>query len=221
MDESQDDNAAERRHDKPLLTVEQQIAHMKAKGITFELCTEEDAAQHLRTKCQLFRVYAYRKLFPKHVGGLRDGQYANLDFDHMKELSNLDRKLRDVLLPMTLDVEHFAKLRCRAGGLGPFRPQEPALRPVRRGGGQLPPHPESGNRSPALLAALDKGRRAARLSSRYKAFGLIGAGLRNRFRPVFIPDGWGRGRFASFSRVSGYQLTRGVIVCVPLRTPCS
>ena len=87
--------------------------------------------------------------------------------------------------------------------------------------GQLPPRPESGNRSPALLAALDKGRRAARLSSRYKAFGLIGAGLRNRFRPVFIPDGWGRGRFASFSRVSGYQLTRGVIVCVPLRTPCS
>ena len=88
-------------------------------------------------------------------------------------------------------------------------------------GGQLPPRPESGNRSPALLAALDKGRRAARLSSRYKAFGLIGAGLRNRFRPVFIPDGWGWGRFASFSRVSGYQLTRGVIVCVPLRTPCS
>ena len=114
MDESQDDNAAERRHDKPLLTVEQQIAHMKAKGITFELCTEEDAAQHLRTKCQLFRVYAYRKLFPKHVGGLRDGQYANLDFGHLKELSNLDRKLRDVLLPMTLDVEHFAKVRLLA-----------------------------------------------------------------------------------------------------------
>ena len=37
MDESQDDNAPERWHDKPLLTVEQQIAHMKAKGITFEL----------------------------------------------------------------------------------------------------------------------------------------------------------------------------------------
>ncbi|MBM6905421.1 Abi family protein [Collinsella tanakaei] len=103
-----------KRHSKPLLTIGQQIAHMKAKGIAFELCSEEEAASHLRTKCQFFRVYAYRKLFPKHVGGPRDGQYVNLDFGHLKTLSNLDRMLRDVLLPMTLDVEHFAKVRLLA-----------------------------------------------------------------------------------------------------------
>lgn len=40
-------------HPKPMLTVEQQIAHMKAKGITFSLVTEEEAAAHLREKCQL------------------------------------------------------------------------------------------------------------------------------------------------------------------------
>ncbi len=97
-----------------MLTVEQQIAHMKSKGITFDLVTEEEAAAYLRTKCQFFRVYAYRRNFDRHVGGEFDGQYANLDFGHLKTLSSLDRKLRDVLLAMTLDVEHFAKVRLLA-----------------------------------------------------------------------------------------------------------
>ena len=101
----------EPEHPKPLLTVEQQIDHMKSKGITFDLVSEAEAAEHLRTKCQFFRVYAYRKLFEKRVGGKLDGQYVGLDFVHLKALSNLDRKLRDTLLPMTLDVEHFAKIR--------------------------------------------------------------------------------------------------------------
>lgn len=108
-----DDLACARRA-KPLLTVEQQIAHMKSKGITFELCSEEEAAEHLCAKCQFFRVYSYRKLFEKRVGGPRDGQYVNLDFGHLKALSSLDRMLRDVLLPMTLDIEHFAKVRLLA-----------------------------------------------------------------------------------------------------------
>ena len=99
---------------KPLLTVERQIIHMKTKGITFDLVSEEDAAAYLRDRCQFFRVYAYRKSFEKHVGGKRDGQYVNLDFGHLKLLSSLDRRLRDALLPMTLDVEHFAKVRLLA-----------------------------------------------------------------------------------------------------------
>lgn len=98
-------------HAKPLLTVEQQIAHMKSRGIAFELVSEADAAEHLRSKCQFFRIYAYRKLFPKHIGGKHNGKYVNLDFGNLRTLSNLDRQLRDVLLPMTLDIEHFAKVR--------------------------------------------------------------------------------------------------------------
>lgn len=101
-------------HPKPMLTVEQQIAHMKAKGITFDLVSEEEAARHLRTKCQFFRIYAYRKLFERRVGGERDGQYIGLDFGHLKALSSIDRELRDVLLEMALDIEHFAKVRLLA-----------------------------------------------------------------------------------------------------------
>ena len=70
-----------------MLTTEQQIAHMKSKGITFRFVSEADAAAHLRTKCQFFRIYAYRKLFPKRVGGPHDGEYAHLDFGHLKTLS--------------------------------------------------------------------------------------------------------------------------------------
>ncbi len=95
---------------KPMLTVGQQIAHLKAKGVTFDLCSEERAAHYLRTKCQFFRIYAYRKSFSKYVGGKFDGKYMNLDFGYLKTLSNLDRMLRDLLLSMTLDIEHFAKV---------------------------------------------------------------------------------------------------------------
>lgn len=101
-------------HNKPLLTVPEQIAHLKSKGVTFDLCTEQEAARQLREKCQFFRIYAYRNLFDKRVGGEHDGEYANLDFAHLKALSNIDRRLRDALLPMVLDVEHFAKVRLLA-----------------------------------------------------------------------------------------------------------
>lgn len=108
------DDAQRRAHAKPLPTVDQQIAHMKAKGIAFKLCSEADAKAHLRTKYRFFRVYAYRKNFEKHVGGERDGQYVNLDFGQLRLLPNADRMLRDLLLPMTLDVDHFAKVRLLA-----------------------------------------------------------------------------------------------------------
>lgn len=96
------------RLDKPMLTIEEQIAHLKEKGVTFDGCAEPDAAAYLADKCQFFKVTAYRKLFDKHVGGKKDGLYINLDFSQLIYLADLDRKLRDTLLPMTLDVEHFA-----------------------------------------------------------------------------------------------------------------
>jgi len=99
------------KHAKPLLTVEQQLVHLKAKGVTFDLCNEEEAATYLSDKCQFFRVIAYRKLFDKHVGGERDGQYINLDFAQLRYLAGLDRQFRDVMLAMSLDIEHFAKVR--------------------------------------------------------------------------------------------------------------
>lgn len=94
---------------KPLLTVGRQIEHLKSKGVTFELCTEEDAARYLSERTYFFKIAAYRVLFDKRVGGPRDGRYVNLDFGHLKALASLDRNLRYALLPLTLDVEHAAR----------------------------------------------------------------------------------------------------------------
>lgn len=96
---------------KPKLTVEEQIEHLKFKGVTFELCSEEEAAECLSDKTYYFKVAAYRALFDKRVGGERDGEYVGLDFGHLRDLAAIDHMLRYTLLPMTLDVEHFAKVK--------------------------------------------------------------------------------------------------------------
>ena len=97
-------------HDrKPILTIEQQIEHLKQKGVAFELCSEEEAADYLRDKCNFFKLASYRKLFSKYEGGPRDGRYVDLDFGQLRLLAALDQELRHALLGMTLDIEHFQK----------------------------------------------------------------------------------------------------------------
>lgn len=87
------------------------VEHLKRKGVTFDLCSEEDAEDYLTRKCNFFKLSAYRKLYEKRAGGLRDGQYIDLDFGHLRLLASLDQQLREVLLLMTLDIEHFHKVR--------------------------------------------------------------------------------------------------------------
>ena len=101
-------------HPKPMLTVEQQIAHMKAKGITFDLVSEDDAADYLASANNYLRAASYRKLFPVHEQGARAGQFVHLDFAYLIELSSIDRMLREAFLPLAIDVEHFAKIRLLA-----------------------------------------------------------------------------------------------------------
>lgn len=95
---------------KPLLTIEQQIDHMKSKGITFDLCSEDGAAAYLTDRTYFFKLYAYRELFERRMGGERNGQYIGLDFGHLKMLASLDRSIRYALLPLTLDVEHRTRV---------------------------------------------------------------------------------------------------------------
>lgn len=103
-----DDPFAEHRS-KSLLDTDQQVVHLKSKGVAFNLVGEDEAAAFLTDKTYFFKATAFRTLFERCVGGNRDGQYVNLDFGHIKALASVDRTLRYVLLPMTLDVEHFAR----------------------------------------------------------------------------------------------------------------
>ena len=96
-------------HPKPLLSVTEQLAHLEARGVTFNLCTKQEAAAYLSDRTYYFKLASYRVLFEKRSGGPRDGQYINLDFGHLKALASFDLDLRYALLPLTLDVEHVAR----------------------------------------------------------------------------------------------------------------
>lgn len=92
---------------KPKLNFEEQIAYLRdVKGVKFELITEEKAVEFLKNNTYLFKIKAYGKNFPKHT----DGKYQNLDFAHLIELSTLDMYLREHIIKMTLNIEHYLKV---------------------------------------------------------------------------------------------------------------
>jgi abortive infection bacteriophage resistance protein len=96
---------------KPWLTPSQQVEHLKSKGVKFELYSEEEAEDYLRENNNYFRIRSYRTNFDKRVGGPNAGKYIGLDFGMLVDMSIIDMHLRDCMLPMTLDIEHFAKMR--------------------------------------------------------------------------------------------------------------
>lgn len=96
---------------KPWLTASEQIDHHKSRGVHFSLMSEDDARAYLEKNSNYFRLRAYRLGFPKVEEGARKGEYANLDFKMLVDLSIVDMLLRYEMLPLTLDVEHFAKVK--------------------------------------------------------------------------------------------------------------
>lgn len=95
---------------KHLLSTNELIQHMKDKGITFNIVSEERAKQFLEKHNYYFKLAAYRGNYTKYPQGYKKGQYQNLDFAYLQELSTIDMHLRYVLLGMCLDVEHQLKL---------------------------------------------------------------------------------------------------------------
>lgn len=98
-------------HSKPWLTPRQQVEHLKGKGVRFSLFSEADAESYLARNNNFFRLRSYRTSFPKVDEGARAGEYANLDFGMLVDLSIIDMLLRYEMLPMTLDIEHFSKVK--------------------------------------------------------------------------------------------------------------
>ena len=46
---------------RPKLTIEDQVAYMKNKGITFDHCSEKDAVRFLQESTYFFKVKAFDK----------------------------------------------------------------------------------------------------------------------------------------------------------------
>lgn len=96
---------------KPFKTPEQLITDLKARGVTFELCTENEAVGYLAHTNNYLRAASYRKLYPVRTEGSHAGEYIGLDFEALRRLSSADRALRSALREICIDVEHFARVR--------------------------------------------------------------------------------------------------------------
>ncbi len=95
---------------KPMIGVDDLILHMKSKGIAFTEMSEEDAKAYLHKNNNYFKLTSYRKNYPKCMQGSRTGQYEKLDFAYLVELARIDVQLRQTILGMCLDIEHFLKV---------------------------------------------------------------------------------------------------------------
>ena len=94
----------------PKLTIDEQILDMQKKGITFEKFSVPEAKKFLRENNYYFKVKAYARNYDKYSATTKKGQYINLDFAYLKELSTIDMYLRKLILSMALDIEHALKV---------------------------------------------------------------------------------------------------------------
>ena len=95
---------------KQLLTTDELIAHMKQKGITFQITSEQIAQNFLSQNNYYMKLASYRANYPKYTSGAKTGQYINLDFAYLQELSEIDMHLRYLIIQMCLDIEHALKV---------------------------------------------------------------------------------------------------------------
>lgn len=90
------------------LTVPEIISYCKdTLGITFNLKSEEEAAVFLSKHNYFFRLKQYADFGEK----TKSGKFTNVDFGQMVELSTVDMFLRKLILKMTLDFEHYLKVK--------------------------------------------------------------------------------------------------------------
>lgn len=96
---------------KLLQNVDELIAHMERKGIKFEIDSKETAREFLEAHNYYMKFASYRTNYRKHTAEPNAGKYINLDFAHLRELSSIDRDIRYMVMRMTLDIEHYLKVR--------------------------------------------------------------------------------------------------------------
>lgn len=98
------------KEEKPKLTATEQVEHLKAKGVKFNLFTEQEATSYLENNNNYFKLSSFRKNYIKIPYGKNSGKYNDLEFEYLKDLAIIDMTLRYTIIQMALDIEHFAKL---------------------------------------------------------------------------------------------------------------
>lgn len=95
---------------KPKLSFDEQIEHLKKKGVRFEIMNEMEAKEYLEKNNNYFKLTSYRKNYDKHTGGEHEGEYINLEFAYLVDMAIIDMNLRYKIVHMALDIEHHTKL---------------------------------------------------------------------------------------------------------------
>lgn len=90
-----------------LLSAPELILHMKNKGIQFNIMDESVAMNYLKENNNYFKLSAYRKNYSKHID---KDEYIDLEFAYLVDLAIIDTRLRVLLIEMSLNIEHFAKV---------------------------------------------------------------------------------------------------------------
>lgn len=90
---------------KDKLSIDQQIQHMKENEITFSLFKEDEAKEFLKCSNYFFKVKSFAKNYQKI-----DDKYIDLDFIYLKELALMDTLLRNIVLELSLIIEHILKV---------------------------------------------------------------------------------------------------------------
>lgn len=97
---------------KLLLSTDEMIDHMKEKGIKFNIVSEDEAKKFLTESNYYMKLASYRTNYPKYEdNSKKKGQYINLEFAYLKELSTIDMHLRYLIMEMCLDIEHYLKVK--------------------------------------------------------------------------------------------------------------
>jgi hypothetical protein len=113
---------------KQKLNIEQQIQHMKGKGIQFNIVSEDEARIYLSKNNYYFRLKAYAKNYEKYNSGKNKGKYFNLEFAFLKELAIIDMRLRYLILAMTLTADFVTPTAFATSSIvSPFRTRKSCI----------------------------------------------------------------------------------------------
>ncbi|MBB5183802.1 Abi family protein [Catenisphaera adipataccumulans] len=96
---------------KPKLSVSEQVDRLKEKGVKFNYYSDSDAKKYLTSNNYYYKLTSFRKNFRKYPSGKNKGKYINLDFAYLVDLAIIDNYLRNIILEIALDIEHYSKLK--------------------------------------------------------------------------------------------------------------
>ena len=96
-----------------MLNINELINNLKENNIKFNKMTEEEVKLYLKTNNNYYNVTSYKNNFAKYPSpaGKYEGMYIDLDFAYLKDMSDIDYKVRLILFKMIINIEHSLKLK--------------------------------------------------------------------------------------------------------------